>query len=74
LTSALDAGAWSASRPGRFTAGEGAPGTHLIGGWMDPKTGLDAVEKKPSSKKQQQNEKKLKHMNIFMLWPLYLRL
>jgi hypothetical protein len=28
LTSALDGGEWSASRPGRFTPSETAPGTH----------------------------------------------
>jgi hypothetical protein len=28
LTSTLDAGEWSTSRPGRFTAGERAPVTH----------------------------------------------
>jgi hypothetical protein len=32
LTSALAGGEWSASRPGRFTPGERAPGTHWIGG------------------------------------------
>jgi hypothetical protein len=31
LTSALDGGEWSASRPGRFTPREGAPGTAWIG-------------------------------------------
>jgi hypothetical protein len=36
LTSALEEGEWSASRPGRFTPGERAPGTHLIGGWVGP--------------------------------------
>jgi hypothetical protein len=30
---------WSASRPGRFTAGEGAPGTHWIGSWVGPLSG-----------------------------------
>jgi hypothetical protein len=40
LTSALARGEWSASRPSRFT-----PGTHWIG-WMDPRAGLDDVEKK----------------------------
>jgi hypothetical protein len=35
LTSALDGGEWSTSRPGRFTPEERAPGTHRIGGWMD---------------------------------------
>jgi hypothetical protein len=44
LTSAL-VGCWSASRPGRFTLGERAPGTHWIGGWMGPRTGLDVQKK-----------------------------
>jgi hypothetical protein len=46
LTSALDGGEWSASRPGRFTPVEIAPGSHWIGGWVGPRTGLDAVEKR----------------------------
>jgi hypothetical protein len=41
LTSALVGDEWSASRPGRFTAG-----THWIGGWVDPRAGLDDVEKR----------------------------
>jgi hypothetical protein len=45
LTSALVGGQWSASRPGRFTSGESAPGTHSIGGWVDPRAGLDDMEK-----------------------------
>jgi len=44
LTSALDGGEWSASHPGRFTPRERAPGTHWIGGWVDPRNGLDAVD------------------------------
>jgi hypothetical protein len=32
LTSTLVGGEWSASRPCRFT-----PGTHWIGGWVDPR-------------------------------------
>jgi hypothetical protein len=47
LTSALVGGEWSASRPGRFTPGERAPGTHWIGGWVGPSAGLDDVEKIP---------------------------
>jgi hypothetical protein len=31
LTSVLDGGEWSASRPARFTPRERAPGTHRIG-------------------------------------------
>jgi hypothetical protein len=38
LTSALDGGEWLASSPGRST-----PSTHW---WVDPRAGLDDVEKK----------------------------
>jgi hypothetical protein len=31
---------------GRFTPGERAPGTQLIRVWVDPKAGLDGVEKR----------------------------
>jgi hypothetical protein len=40
LTSALPAGEWSVSCPGRFTPGERAPGTH----WIADR--VDDVEKK----------------------------
>jgi hypothetical protein len=40
----LDLGTSSASRPGRFTPGERAPGTHWIGGWVNPRASLDEVE------------------------------
>jgi len=46
LTSALDVGKWSASRPGRFIPEVRAPGTHWIGGWVDSRAGLAAVGKK----------------------------
>jgi hypothetical protein len=46
LTSALVGGEWSASRPGRFTSGERVPGTHWIGGWVDPSADLNNVEKR----------------------------
>jgi hypothetical protein len=46
LTSALAGGEWSASRPGRFTPGERTRGTPWIGGWVDPRAGLDDVEKR----------------------------
>jgi hypothetical protein len=42
-------GSWrsgSASRPCRFTPGERAPVTHWIGGWVNPRAGLDDVEKR----------------------------
>jgi hypothetical protein len=46
LTLALVGGEWSTSRPGRFTIGERSPGTHWIGGWVNPRAGLDDVEKR----------------------------
>jgi hypothetical protein len=46
LTWALVGDEWSASRTGRFTSGEKAPGTYWIGGWVDPRAGLDDVEKR----------------------------
>jgi hypothetical protein len=45
LTSALVGGEWSASRPDRFTLEERAAGAHWIGGWVDPRAGLDDMEK-----------------------------
>jgi hypothetical protein len=41
LTSVLAGGEWSASRPARFT-----PRTHWIGGWVDPRVGLDDLKKR----------------------------
>jgi hypothetical protein len=46
LTSALAGGEWPASRPISFTPGERAPGTHWIGGWVDPRARVDDVEKR----------------------------
>jgi hypothetical protein len=45
LTSALERGEWSASRPGRFTPRETDPGTHWIGSWVGPSARLDTVSK-----------------------------
>jgi hypothetical protein len=45
LTSAVIGGEWSASRTGRFNPGEGATSTHWIGVWVDPRAGLDDLEK-----------------------------
>jgi hypothetical protein len=43
LTSALEGGEWSASRPGRtLPPGKEPPGTHCTGGWVGPRAGLDA--------------------------------
>jgi hypothetical protein len=44
LSSALAGGEWSASRLCRFTPEERTPGTHWIGGWVDPRVGLDDVD------------------------------
>jgi hypothetical protein len=45
LTSALG-DEWSTLRPDRFTPEDRAPGSHWIGGWMDPRVGLAAVEER----------------------------
>jgi hypothetical protein len=46
LTSAVAGDEWSASRPSRLTSGERDPGTQWIGGWVDPRAGLDDLEKR----------------------------
>jgi hypothetical protein len=46
LTSTLVGGEWSVPRPCRFTPGERALGTHWTGGWVEPRAGLDATEKR----------------------------
>jgi hypothetical protein len=46
LTSALVGGELSASRPVRFTPREKFPGTHWIGDWVGPRTGLHDMEKR----------------------------
>jgi hypothetical protein len=46
LTSALDRGEWSASRPGRFNPRERSPSTRWIWGWMGPRAVLDALVKR----------------------------
>jgi hypothetical protein len=55
LTSALDGGEWSASRPGRFTPWERAPGTHWIGGWAGSGAVLDAVVKRKIPKPRRES-------------------
>jgi hypothetical protein len=46
LTSALEGCEWSVTRPGRFIPRERTPGTPWIGGYVGPRAGLDAVEKR----------------------------
>jgi hypothetical protein len=59
LTSALYRGYWSASRPGRFTPRDTAPGTHWKGGWVGPRAGPDAVVKRkiPSPHNMEKTER-----------------
>jgi hypothetical protein len=54
LTSSLDGGEWSASRPSHFPPRERAPGIHWIGGWVGPRAVLDAVVKRkiPSPRRE----------------------
>jgi hypothetical protein len=54
LTSALDGGEWSASRPGRSTPRERVPGTHWVGGSVGPRAVLNTVVKRriPSPRRE----------------------
>jgi hypothetical protein len=45
LTSAVVGSKCSASRPGRFTPGEGARCTHWTECWVGPRAGLNDMEK-----------------------------
>jgi len=46
LTSTLDGGEWSASRPCCFIHRERAPVTNWIGGWVGPRAVLEAMKRK----------------------------
>jgi hypothetical protein len=46
LISALIGGEWLVSRSCRFTPLERAPGTHSVGGWVNPRARLEDVEKR----------------------------
>jgi hypothetical protein len=39
----------SVSRPGRLSPGDGAPGTHWMGDWVDSEVGSEAVENRKIS-------------------------
>jgi hypothetical protein len=56
LTSALDGREWSDSRPCRFTPRERAPGTHWIGGWVDPRAVLNPVVKRKIPRPRQESK------------------
>jgi hypothetical protein len=55
LTSALDGGEWSVSRPGFFISGGHYPGTHFLGGWVGPCAELEAVKNRNISCPRQQS-------------------
>jgi hypothetical protein len=61
FTSALDGGEFSASRTGRFTPRERAPGTHWIGGWVGPRDVLDPVVRKIPSSRRDSNPYRQAH-------------
>jgi hypothetical protein len=46
LTSTLGAREWLPSRRGHFNFRDICPDIHWIGGWVDPRVGLNAVEKR----------------------------
>jgi hypothetical protein len=46
MTSALVGGECSASTPWPLYSGKRTPSTHSIGGWVDPRAGMDDVEKR----------------------------
>jgi len=46
LTSVLHGDDRPSSRPGRFIPGERTSGTRLIGDWVGPRVGLEAVAKR----------------------------
>jgi hypothetical protein len=69
LTSALDGGEWSASRPGRFIPRERAPGIYWIGGWMGPRAGLDAVVRRkiPNPRREPNSNSRARSQSLYRL-------
>jgi hypothetical protein len=49
LTSALDGGEWSASRPCCFSPRDGVPGTQWLRDWVGPRNNLDPMKKRKVS-------------------------
>ena len=47
----LDSGAWSKSRPGRFTAQSRKPGSNLSRNWLGPRAELDVFGDEKTSEK-----------------------
>jgi hypothetical protein len=50
LTLALDGCEWLASCPSCFSSWERAPSTHWTGGWEGSRVGMDALEKRKTSR------------------------
>jgi hypothetical protein len=63
LTSALVGDEWSVSRTYRFTPGKEPPVTHFIGGWVDPRAGLDGTKDTTMNSLSR----------YFVLWSLYIQ-
>jgi hypothetical protein len=55
----IDGHEWSTSSPFHFTPGEGAPDTHGIWGWVGPRSGEDAVEKRKTLHYRKSNPDRL---------------
>jgi hypothetical protein len=66
LTSGVDGGEWTASRPSCCTHGETAIGTHWIGGSVGPRASLDASEQRKSCHCWELNPSHSVH-----IWSLY---
>jgi len=64
---APDGSEWSASHPGHFTAREGVPSTHYIGGWVSPRASMDAVMRKNPSPCWQMNPDRPAHSPVTIL-------
>jgi hypothetical protein len=69
LTSTLDGGQGSASRPGCFTPRERAPFTHWIGGWVGTRVGLDAASKRkiPSTRLESKPDRPVRSQSLYRL-------
>jgi hypothetical protein len=67
LTSEIDGDEWSASRIGRFTPRERAPGTHWIGGWVGPRAVLDAVVKRKTLSPCRDSNPRSSHSRIWYI-------
>jgi hypothetical protein len=66
LTSALDGGELSSPCPGHFTFG-----THWRGGWVGPRTGLDAVEYRTISRSHRESNPGYPVRTPSLYWPSY---